>query len=60
MTTTHILKPRELLKRYGHEMAMYAIMTGDLGSSTLQPATSDRYLRELVERTVIVNDARRP
>ena len=59
MTTTHILKPRELLRRYGHEAAMYAIMTGSLGSSTLQPEISDRYLREMVERTVVTSEARR-
>ena len=49
----------QLLRKYGPEVAVYAIMTGSLGASTLQPATADRYLRELVQRTVVVNEARR-
>ena len=49
----------ELLRKYGPEVAMYAIMTGTLGASQLQPATANRYLRELVQRTVVVNEARR-
>ena len=57
--TTKLLNPRELVARFGHETAMYAILTGNLGSSTVQPEVADRYIREMVNRTVIINDARR-
>ena len=57
--TTAILPARELVRRYGPEMAMYAILTGTLGEGVMQPATANRYLQEIVERSVIISEARR-
>ena len=53
------LTSREILARYGVDMAMYAILTGTLGSSVMQPSTANRYLQEIVERSVIISEARR-
>ncbi len=57
--TTALLSARDLVNQYGIDMAMYAILTGTLGNSVMQPATANRYLQEIVERSVIINDARR-
>ncbi len=38
---------------------MYAILTGNLGDSIMQPQTANRYLQSVVERSVVMNDARR-
>ena len=58
--TTAILSPREMLdRRYPIEAVMYAILTGTLGDSTLQPQVANRYLQTVVERSVIISEARR-
>ena len=53
------LSARELLTRYPLEVAAYAILTGDLGAGTMQPAVANRYIQEVVERSVILSEARR-
>ncbi len=53
------MKVADILKQYGPEMAVYAILTSNLGSSIVQPDIATRYLREVISRTVVVNDSRR-
>ena len=59
MTTSAITSARDLLTRYPLDLAVYAILTGNLGSSVMQPQTANAYLRSLVERSVVINEARR-
>ena len=57
MTTAMAVK--DILAKYGPEMAVYAILTSTLGNSDLQPEVANRYIREVIDRTVVVNAARR-
>lgn len=53
------MRAKDILAKYGPEMAVYAILTSNLGSSIVTPDIANRYIREVIDRAVVVSDARR-